>query len=82
MPKLILLFIVGAMAVVPVFFATRKSARKALREVQLVFVAAVCVWAYMCINWYPQLVPLDGKIGTWHSPIRPKLSAPSPPPRR
>jgi hypothetical protein len=57
--KLILLSIVIVGIVVPIAFSTRRRPRKVLRLVQVVSLGFVLVWAYLCITWYPQLVPLD-----------------------
>jgi hypothetical protein len=59
MAKLILLSVVLVGMVVPTVLSTRRSARRALRQAQVVSIAFIVVWAYMCIAWYPQLVPLE-----------------------
>jgi hypothetical protein len=59
MAKLILLSIVMVGVLVPIAMSTRRRPRKALRAAQIVAVSFVVVWAYMCITWYPQLVPLE-----------------------
>ena len=59
MPKLILLSIVLMSVAVPIRFSTRSAPRRALRLTQWILAAFVFVWAYMCVSWYPQLVPLD-----------------------
>lgn len=59
MAKLILLSIVIVSVVVPMLLATRRSPVRMLRNAQVAALLAVVVWAYMCISWYPQLVPVD-----------------------
>jgi hypothetical protein len=57
--KLILLSIIFVSAGVPIALSGSRSPRRALRRAQWIALAFVLVWAYMCIAWYPQLVPLD-----------------------
>ncbi len=59
MAKLMLLSIVLVCVFVPAILAPRRSPRRSLRLAQIVSVGFVVVWAYMCIAWYPQLVPLE-----------------------
>jgi hypothetical protein len=59
MAKLILLSVILVAVVVPVWLSTRRQSRRALRTAQLVSISFVVVWAYLCILWYPQLVPLE-----------------------
>jgi hypothetical protein len=62
LPKLILFSIL----LVSVFAATRLSttrvARKGVRNVQMICGIFVFIWAYMCLNWYPALVPVEESI--------------------
>jgi hypothetical protein len=59
MAKLIVLSIILANAGVPIWLSRRPSPRSSLRQSQLMTTAFVFLWAYMCLTWYPQLVPLD-----------------------
>jgi hypothetical protein len=59
MAKLILLSVVIVGIVVPIALSTRRAPKKTLRLVQVVCLGFVLVWAYLCITWYPQLVPVD-----------------------
>jgi Ca2+/H+ antiporter len=59
MAKLILLSVILIAVVVPVWLSTRRRPRRALRTAQLVSISFVVVWAYLCVIWYPQLVPLE-----------------------
>lgn len=59
MSKLILLSIVLVSFIVPVRLCTRGTPRRALRRAQWITVAFVVVWAFMCIVFYPQLVPIE-----------------------
>ena len=58
MAKLILLSVVLVGFLVPISLSTRRAPRRALRQAQIAAAAFVIVWAYMCLTWYPQLVPL------------------------
>ncbi|MDP9034388.1 MAG: hypothetical protein M3O50_06245 [Myxococcota bacterium] len=59
MPKLILLSIVLVSVALPIRLSARVAPRRALRLTQWIIAGFVFVWAYMCVSWYPQLVPLD-----------------------
>jgi hypothetical protein len=59
MAKLILLSIVLVGIVVPILLSTRRSPRRALRQAQAIALGFIVVWAYMCLTWYPDLVPLE-----------------------
>jgi hypothetical protein len=59
MAKLIILSIVLVSFAVPVWFSTSTQPRRALRRVQQIILVFIVVWAYMCLHWYPQLVPLE-----------------------
>lgn len=59
MAKLILLSIVFVSVGMPIALSGSRSPRRALRQVQWFTVLFVFVWAYMCITWYPALVPLE-----------------------
>jgi hypothetical protein len=57
--KLILLSVVLVSMIIPIRLCTRPSPKRALRRVQWTIVAFVFVWAFLCIVWYPALVPLE-----------------------
>jgi len=57
--KLILFSIVLVSVAVPIRLSTRRSAKRALRYTQWIILAFILLWAYLCIAWYPRLVPLD-----------------------
>ena len=59
MSKLVLLSIVFVSFAVPMWLARSTQPRRALRRVQWIIFAFIVVWAYMCLKWYPQLVPVQ-----------------------
>jgi hypothetical protein len=59
MAKLILLSIVIVGVIVPMTLSTGRRPRRALRLAQAVSISFIVLWAYLCIAWYPDLVPLD-----------------------
>jgi hypothetical protein len=59
MAKLIILSIVLVSFAVPVWFSTSVQPRRALRRAQRIIFVFIIVWAYMCIHWYPRLVPIE-----------------------
>ena len=59
MAKLILLSIVLVTVAIPMILATRKSPKKTLRTIQIISLVFVCIWAWMCLTIYPQIVPVD-----------------------
>jgi hypothetical protein len=59
MAKLILLSIVLVSMAVPIQLAARPGGRRALRRTQWIIVAYALIWAFMCLVWYPALVPLE-----------------------
>jgi hypothetical protein len=59
MAKLILLSIILFSVVVPIAFARTKSPKRTLRGIQIATVISVAVWAFMCLTWYPVLVPIE-----------------------
>jgi hypothetical protein len=59
MAKLILLSIVLVSVAVPIRMSSRGSPRRALRSAQWITFAFVFLWAFMCIWWYPELVPVE-----------------------
>ena len=58
MAKLIILSILIVTVLLPASMSSSLQPRKALRQVQGLVVAFVIVWGYMCLHWYPELVPL------------------------
>jgi hypothetical protein len=56
--KLIILSIVIVSMGVPAWLSTSPRPRQALRQSQTVVFLFVLVWGYMCLHWYPALVPL------------------------
>ena len=59
MPKLILLGIVLFTSILPVAVSSSKNPKRAVRRIQMMTGIAVCIWAYLCRNWYPDLVPIE-----------------------
>ena len=59
MAKLILLSIILVTVGLPMVLSTRSSPKRTLRTIQIVCLAFVFVWAWMCLTIYPQLVPVD-----------------------
>ena len=62
MPKVILFSILLVSVFAATRFSTARVARKGLRNVQMIVTVFVFVWAYMCLNWYPALVPVEESI--------------------
>jgi hypothetical protein len=58
MAKLIILSVVLMSFIVPIYLSTQPSAKKALRKAQTWLVVYIVIWAFMCLYWYPELVPL------------------------
>jgi hypothetical protein len=56
--KLIILSIVLVSFGLPVWFSSERQPRRALRRTQQLIFFFVFVWAYLCLHWYPALVPL------------------------
>jgi hypothetical protein len=56
--KLIILSIVLTSFALPALFSTSARPRRALRRVQWMMFAFIVFWSYMCLHWYPDLVPL------------------------
>jgi hypothetical protein len=57
--KLILLSVVIFTVVIPILFSGSKSPKRVLRTIQVATVVCVAVWAFLCLTWYPALVPLE-----------------------
>jgi hypothetical protein len=58
MAKLIILSIVIVSFAVPTMLATSPRPRAAIRRAQVLVLAFIVAWAFMCVRWYPDLVPL------------------------
>jgi hypothetical protein len=61
MAKLIILSIIFFTVGVPIAMSTRPAPRRTVRTIQILTVVYIFIWAYMCLNWYPQLTPLDSE---------------------
>jgi hypothetical protein len=59
MAKLIILSIVIMSFAVPVRLSTAPRPRLALRRAQQIIAFFIVVWTFMCLRWYPTLVPLE-----------------------
>ncbi len=59
MAKLILLGIVLFTSILPVTVSASKNPRRTIKRIQIMTGIAVCIWAYLCRNWYPELVPVE-----------------------
>ena len=59
MAKLIVLSIIFFTVGVPIAMSTRPAPRRTVRLIQILSVVWIFTWAYMCLTWYPQIVPLD-----------------------
>ncbi len=57
MAKLIILSIVIVSFAVPIWLSTSPKPKRALRQMQWIILGFIVVWAYMCLHWYPELVP-------------------------
>ena len=58
MAKVIILSIVLMSFGVPVWLSTAPQPRRALRRVQTILLVYIVIWAFMCLYWYPSIVPL------------------------
>jgi hypothetical protein len=58
MAKLIILSILLVSIGVPAWLSGSPQPRKALRKAQVIVTLFVVVWGYLCLHWYPELVPL------------------------
>lgn len=59
MSKLILLFVILLSIILPIVMGGRPAPRRTLRTLQMTMVVVIVAWGYMCMSWYPQIVPLD-----------------------
>ncbi|MGO9838160.1 MAG: hypothetical protein ACLP1X_28595 [Polyangiaceae bacterium] len=59
MAKLIILSIVLVSFGVPVWLSDSTQPRRTLRRVQGILLGLIVVWAYLCLHWYPRIVPLQ-----------------------
>jgi hypothetical protein len=57
--KLIIFSIVVVSFALPLYFAQRPAPRRALVSMQRWVFFLIVLWAYMCMHWYPILVPLQ-----------------------
>ncbi len=62
MAKLIVISVLLVTFVVATSLSKAKSPKSALKKAQWLVIAYVFVWAYMCLNWYPQLVPVEPSV--------------------
>jgi hypothetical protein len=56
--KLIIFSIVIVSFALPVWLSPASRPRRTLRRLQWTMLLLVIVWAYMCLKWYPHIVPL------------------------
>jgi hypothetical protein len=80
MPKLIVISILLVTFVAATWFSNAKSPKSALRKAQWIVVVYVFVWGYMCLNWYPQLVPVEPSVKREGSLLGPDPDNPDPKP--
>ena len=59
MAKLIILSIIIVSFALPSWLATSPRPRIALRRAQWFVFAFIVLWAFMCVHWYPRLVPIQ-----------------------
>jgi hypothetical protein len=57
--KLILMSIVLFTVAFPIGVARRPRPRATVRLIQILTVVVAFAWAYACLTWYPQLVPVE-----------------------
>jgi hypothetical protein len=57
--KLIVFSLILVSCTVPVWMSTRSAPKRALRTTQWIILGFIVVWAYLCVAWYPALVPND-----------------------
>jgi hypothetical protein len=60
--KLIVISILLVTVAAATWQSTARTARSGLRKAQWITVLYVFLWAYMCLNWYPQLVPVEPSV--------------------
>ena len=58
MSKLIILSIVIMSFALPIYLSTSAQPAKMLKRVQVLMCLYVLLWSYLCLHWYPILVPL------------------------
>jgi hypothetical protein len=56
--KILLLGIVWYSAILPLFFATSRAPKRALRNVCILSVLGIVVWSYLALVKYPVYAPL------------------------
>lgn len=59
MAKLITLVVILWSVLVPIAMCTRPAPKRVLRSIQILTFGVVVIWAYLCLAYYPQLVPVD-----------------------
>jgi|HubBroStandDraft_4_1064222.scaffolds.fasta_scaffold1842662_1 hypothetical protein len=59
MAKLIILSIVLVSFVLPIYLATASHPVRTLRRMQGIMFLYILFWSYLCLHWYPILVPLQ-----------------------
>jgi hypothetical protein len=69
MPKLIVLSVLLVTVVTSTWQSTARAAKSGLRKTQWITALFIFVWAYMCLNWYPQLVPVEPSVKRTPSPV-------------
>lgn len=58
MAKLIILSIVIMSFAIPVSQSLDKRPARALKRVRQIMAVFIVIWAFMCLRWYPAIVPL------------------------
>jgi len=59
MPKLILLLVILWSVLVPIATCGRPAPKRVLRTIQILTFGVVVIWGYLCLTYYPQMVPID-----------------------
>ncbi|MDB4993421.1 MAG: hypothetical protein JWM74_853 [Myxococcaceae bacterium] len=59
MAKLILLSVILFSVIVPIVFAKTKSPKRTLRGIQIATLVSVAIWAFLCLTFYPAMVPIE-----------------------
>ena len=58
MGKLIILSIVLVSFGLPIYLSTRPQPARTLKRMQGIMFLYILLWSYLCLHWYPILVPL------------------------
>jgi hypothetical protein len=56
--KLIIFAVVLASFGVPTWLAMDQRPKRAVRKMQMIMFVFILVWAYLCLHWYPAIVPV------------------------